>query len=81
MTHLEFNKEIYAEEAISETLEIFSSYGTFIKVSEGNSIMVSIESGEAIEEDELVGEFSNYVLVGTIKSLRVQKIDSGELIQ
>ena len=81
MTNIQFHKEIYAETAIEQSLEIFSSYGTFSRIDTDDSFQISVEGGQEIEQSELVGEFSNYVLVETIKSLRAQDSDGGELVQ
>lgn len=62
MKTINFNKKIYAEKAVRQTIKAFAALANF-KISENKKYFaVKISGTDKNDENALAGEFSNFVL-------------------
>ncbi len=61
--HIRFHKGLYPKKAVDEAVEAFQEAATMKVSRQGEHWALSIEPGDPdVSEDELIGEFQNYVL-------------------
>lgn len=62
-----FHKTLYSKSAINDAMEAFKDAADFSSGREDKHLVVGIEpNGPKEDYDEVIGEFINYVLGGTI---------------
>jgi len=61
-----FHTRLYSKTAITDAKEAFEEAADIVTSREGNHIVVEIVPKGPEDADEVLGEFENYVLAGTI---------------
>ncbi len=66
MRELRFRKDLYDVAALDATMQVFASHAAIERTEEADVMVVRIAAQQDFDEDELAGEFGNYVLGATI---------------
>lgn len=66
MTVLRFHKQLYSSEALTAAMEAYESFATIRRSEEAEHLVVELTCREDQDESWVAGEFSNYVLGGTV---------------
>ena len=67
---MRFHYELYSSKAIETACEIFHECGTFSREEDAPYYMISVVPSADEDPDEIVREFTNYVLGLTIEERR-----------
>jgi hypothetical protein len=68
VTELRFHRELYAEKAVADALELFAPHASFERADEPSHLVVRISGRDAAREQRIASELANFALGLTIKS-------------
>lgn len=66
MKTLRFRTDLYRPEAIDLALQVFADFAQLDRRHEQGAQIVSIVAPEGADEDQIAGDFANYVLGATV---------------